>query len=313
MTIDEPVKEYKVLTRKKNSETALNILKRLTSQVKPILVKRSWTIKHLCEFFPTNPNLLVNVNSGWKINLRLRPHFDDTQFLEYEDILGTLLHEIAHIVRGPHDAQFYKLLEELKTETEMLMASGYHGEGFYSKGHRLGTSSSLPSNLRIAAAAAAEKRQRLSKLMLPTGGVRLGGIGDDSNISPSQLAAMAAQRRLQDKLWCGGSQTIVIESSDDEENVTKDRRNKRRLETDHGDDRNQKKGCVTPHEKDAWICSACTFRNQPLVLVCEVCLFQRPTASDSDHWMCPQCTLINERKRQTCTACDFIKGTSVQS
>lgn len=35
----------------------------------------------------------MNVNRGWKVNLRLRPHYDDTQFLEYEDILGTLLHE----------------------------------------------------------------------------------------------------------------------------------------------------------------------------------------------------------------------------
>lgn len=58
MTLDEPVKEYKVLKKKKCSDTALTILKRLASQVKPILVKRSWKIKNLCEFFPTNPNLL---------------------------------------------------------------------------------------------------------------------------------------------------------------------------------------------------------------------------------------------------------------
>ncbi|KAG1461026.1 hypothetical protein G6F46_005118 [Rhizopus delemar] len=216
MTLDEPVKEYKVLKKKKSSDTALTILKRLASQVKPILVKRSWKIKNLCEFFPTNPNLLgVNVNHGWKINLRLRPHYDDSQFLEYNDILGTLLHEMAHIVRGPHDEQFYKVLEELRTETENLMASGYVGEGFHSKGHQLGSSLLNPTNSRQAAAEAAAKRQKLSKIMIPTGGVRLGG-NAEKDLTPAQMAARAAQKRLEDKVWCGGSQTIVIEDSEEE-------------------------------------------------------------------------------------------------
>lgn len=42
--------------------------------------------------------------------------------MHYESILGTMLHELAHIVRGPHDAVFYKLLDELKAECEELMA-----------------------------------------------------------------------------------------------------------------------------------------------------------------------------------------------
>jgi hypothetical protein len=108
----DPVKDYKVLVKKPRHVEALHLLKRLASQVKPVLSKHNWTIKNLVEFFPTNPNLLgivilfkcviyivlkffqgMNVNRGWKVNLRLRPHYDETQFLEYEDILGTLLHE----------------------------------------------------------------------------------------------------------------------------------------------------------------------------------------------------------------------------
>jgi adenylate kinase len=55
---DELVKNYQELKKKPNSEQALNILKRLASQVKPILINRHWTIQNLCEFFPSNPNLL---------------------------------------------------------------------------------------------------------------------------------------------------------------------------------------------------------------------------------------------------------------
>lgn len=57
MNNNDPVKEYKVL-KKINSNEAMNILKRISSQVKPILIKRNWKIQHLCEFFPSNPNLL---------------------------------------------------------------------------------------------------------------------------------------------------------------------------------------------------------------------------------------------------------------
>jgi hypothetical protein len=115
---------------------------------------------------------------------------------------------MAHIARGPHDEIFYKLLEELKQETEILMASGYRGEGFYSDGHNLG-SRSVPQYLsKQIAAAAAEKRLQTAKIMLPSDGVRLGG-GTKSplmrNMTPAQRAASAAEKRLRDKIWCGGS------------------------------------------------------------------------------------------------------------
>lgn len=56
------VKAYVVLKKKPGSDQALNILKRLASQVKPILNNRNWTIKNLCEFFPTNENLLGTIS-----------------------------------------------------------------------------------------------------------------------------------------------------------------------------------------------------------------------------------------------------------
>ncbi|KAI9250023.1 WLM domain-containing protein [Sporodiniella umbellata] len=320
MATNDPVKEYKSLKRKKNPEKALELLKKVASQVKPILVKRSWTIKNLCEFFPTNPNLLgTNVNRGWKVNLRLRPSYDDTQFLEYKDILGTMLHEMVHIVRGPHDEQFYKILDELKAETELLMASGYTGDGFQSKGNLLGGVN--VANHRSAMAEAAKKREKLSKIMIPAGGVRLGGSAL-KNATPAQMAARAAQRRQQDNIWCGGSQTIVIEDSDEEsgsENITQKSREDQKqpiVQSESVRDSKRKRSAVADLDGKSkklcttgkWQCSACTFENQSLALACEMCLSLKPTQEDdNDLWQCPQCTLMNERKWQSCVACSFIR------
>lgn len=79
------------------------------------------------------------------------------------------------------------------------------GQGFDLPGKRLGGYSRQPplSSLRQQALAAAEKRSQRGAL-LPHGPMRLGG---DSSIkavlSPVQAAAMAAERRLRDDLWCG--------------------------------------------------------------------------------------------------------------
>ena len=59
----------------------------------------------------------LNIGGGGgvtsQIKVRLRPHGQDSTFLPYESLLGTMLHELVHNVRGPHDAVFYKLLDEI--------------------------------------------------------------------------------------------------------------------------------------------------------------------------------------------------------
>lgn len=93
------------------------------------------------------------------------------------------------------------------------------GEGFDLPGRRLGGFSRQPpiSALRTTALAAAEKRAKVGSL-LPPGPKRLGG---DSTImaalSPIQAAAMAAERRLQDDIWCGSS---ACGASDEGEGVS---------------------------------------------------------------------------------------------
>ena len=68
-----------------------------------------------CIVRPKNARLLgLNVNRGAEVKLRLRRDGRDHDFIPYEEVLDTMLHELAHIVRGPHDAQFYKLWDELR-------------------------------------------------------------------------------------------------------------------------------------------------------------------------------------------------------
>ena len=55
----------------------------------------------------------LNINRGAEVKLRLR-EFDSTgKFLPYEAVVGTMLHELCHNDIGPHNAQFYKLLDEI--------------------------------------------------------------------------------------------------------------------------------------------------------------------------------------------------------
>ncbi|KAJ2026699.1 hypothetical protein GGI06_000038 [Coemansia sp. S85] len=180
---------------------------------------RQWKVQVLREFFPTNANLLgLNVNRGQEIRIRLRPSHDPTQFLPYYDLLGTMLHELVHIVRGPHDAEFYRKLDELKSEAEVLLAKGYRGDGFYSDGTRVGVgvSHNVPRHgLREQTVRAIEARKR--KEMLGGPPRTLGGAGDwvalQAHNTPARMAAMAMERRLKDEKWCGESMAGVVSAT----------------------------------------------------------------------------------------------------
>ncbi|XP_020277299.1 uncharacterized protein LOC109851528 isoform X1 [Asparagus officinalis] len=199
--------EIKAL-KKPGDDESRRILDRIAKQVQPIMRRREWRVKLLSEFCPSNPTLLgLNVGGGVEVKLRLRRPKRDWDFFPFEQVLDTMLHELCHIQHGPHNAQFYKLWDELRVECEELVSKGITGtgQGFDARGQRLGGFTRQPplSSLRQAAAAAAVKRARNGAL-LPSGPRRLGG---DSEImtalSPIQAAAMAAERRMQDDLWCG--------------------------------------------------------------------------------------------------------------
>ncbi|XP_044482428.1 uncharacterized protein LOC123208870 isoform X2 [Mangifera indica] len=161
----------------------------------------------------------MNVGQGLNVKLRLRRPNRDLDFIPFDQVLDTMLHELCHNAHGPHNANFYKLWDELRKEYEELISKGISGTGggFDLPGRRLGGFSCQPplSSLRQIALTAAEQRARFGSL-LPSGPRRLGG---DSSImadlSPIQAAAMAAERRLQDDIWCGSQSSGDGESSSD--------------------------------------------------------------------------------------------------
>ncbi|XP_052208576.1 uncharacterized protein LOC127812234 [Diospyros lotus] len=213
--------------KKVGEDEARKILERVAKQVQPIMRKHKWRVKLLSEFCPKSPSLLgLNVGGGLQVKLRLRRPNRDWDFFPFDQILDTMLHELCHNAHGPHNASFYNLWDEIRKECEDLMTKGITGigEGFDLPGRRLGGFSHQPplSSLRRTALAAAEKRAHLGSL-LPSGPKRLGG---DSSImvalSPVQAAAMAAERRLQDDIWCGLESCEAYEEGENNFDILED-------------------------------------------------------------------------------------------
>ncbi|KAJ3240816.1 hypothetical protein HDU81_002669 [Chytriomyces hyalinus] len=210
---------------------AMKMLRRVASLVSPLMTKRGWVLPLLREFVPDNANLLgVNVNRGQEIRLRLRPGHSLDTFYDLDFVLGTMLHELTHNIRGPHDAEFYRNLDMLSKEHDDNVAGGWTGAGFDSAGIRLGGGRRKvdEGEARAIALRAALEREKIGKIMIPAGGRKLGGslAGKEKTMSPGEMAAMAAERRLKDRVWCGskgdGGHSHVHVISDDEESDSED-------------------------------------------------------------------------------------------
>ncbi|KAI8924325.1 WLM domain-containing protein [Entophlyctis helioformis] len=217
---NEFIGSLRVLSRKSMPEQALELLQRIAAHVRPIMKSRALQVGEVEEFFPANEGLLgLNVNRGRTIRLRLRPASAESSFLGFEDVLGTMLHELTHNIHGAHDAKFYKYMDGLWDEYEQLMASGFQPEGARLGGKRIESEAVA----KAAALASAERRRRINAIMLPAGGRRLGGSSSSGSsgssgsgsagglslgqleglLTPAQMAAMSAERRAKDQIWCG--------------------------------------------------------------------------------------------------------------
>lgn len=111
-----------------------------------------------------------------------------------------MLHELAHIVQGPHDAKFHALWDQLRDEHQGLLLKGYTGEGFLSEGRRLGGARLPPQEARRLAREAAEKRR--VQPIGTGGGKRLGGAAPRPGDDIRRVIADAAQRRNQTLKGC---------------------------------------------------------------------------------------------------------------
>ncbi|GAA6016109.1 hypothetical protein JCM10207_004447 [Rhodosporidiobolus poonsookiae] len=207
------VGEFTVLKTQPGSERALELLRKIHSLVKPIMKKHGWYLPVLSEFFPKNPNLLgINCGGGAKICIRLRPADDPHSFLPLEEsLIGTILHELTHNHRGPHDDIFFKFLDGLQDEYDALRSSGYSGEGFLGSGHRVGEGVSHDKGVSLREAREKalrrfEERERVRRV-LGTGG-RLGGKAPETKGKRrGDILAEAAERRQRANKICGGDDT----------------------------------------------------------------------------------------------------------
>ncbi|KAG6009162.1 hypothetical protein E4U21_003232 [Claviceps maximensis] len=197
------VGSYVHLAREARAAEALVTLKKVASLVKPIMRARGWKVGQLAEFYPEQANLLgLNVNRGMKICLRLRYPGDRNQFMPTENVVDTMLHELAHIVHGPHNQQFHALWDQLRDECQGLMMKGYTGEGFLGQGQRLGGARMPDREIRRVAREAAEKRRGQSALAGGSGR-RLGGTAPRPGQDIRQTIATAVERRNAILRGCG--------------------------------------------------------------------------------------------------------------
>ncbi|KAI6371361.1 hypothetical protein MCOR25_003969 [Pyricularia grisea] len=209
---------YSHLKNLSRQEDALHTLKRLASMVKPIMRARGWRVRQLAEFYPDQQNLLgLNVNRTHKILVRLRYPGDVNQFLPFEEVTDTLLHELAHIVHGPHDTKFHALWDQLRDEHEGLLRSGYTGDGFLSVGHKLG-GRRIPMDeaRRIARVAAERRRAERGDL-----GRVLGGRAPRPGENIREVIANAAGRRQASLQGCGNTKHGEGEIRQIEETATR--------------------------------------------------------------------------------------------
>lgn len=281
-------------------EEARKILEKVAMQVQPIMRKRKWKVNVLSEFCPANPSLLgLNIGPGAEIKIRLRRPNYEWDFFPYEQIIDTMLHELCHNEHGPHNAQFYNLLDEIRKECEELMVKGISstGKGFDLYGRRLGGFSQQPplSSIRQTALVADESRVH-HRALLPSGPQYLGGDNSiKSALSPIQAAAMAAERRLHDDMWCGskslGGETYITSSSGT---------SARSIQTSAI----QSSVAKETFEGAKWQCKTCTLLNKPLALLCEACGTEKQKdVFKYKVWYCKFCTLENSVELGRCLCC----------
>lgn len=129
--------ETKALRRSGEGE-AKRILDRIAKQVQPIMRRRMWKVKLLSEMQLNLFNFSMfiylievgevvdwrtscssknalgsNLGAGLRIKLQLRKLNRDQEFLPFDEVLDTMLHELCHNDIARHDAKFYKLWKEL--------------------------------------------------------------------------------------------------------------------------------------------------------------------------------------------------------
>lgn len=192
------------LRKMASRDQALELLHDIANKVAPIMSFYGFKVGTLCEMYPRNTCLLgLNVNGGSKICIRLRPASNKNWFLPLQDLIGTMLHELAHNKCGPHNKAFYKLLDEIKEKYYEVESRGsYKATGYFMESRKLGSTSTFASNNSVRA----QRIKRLIKTRYTTKNSKLGTsfFGKASHLSrpTRELILEAIQRRSRDEKSC---------------------------------------------------------------------------------------------------------------
>lgn len=244
-----------------------NLFEKASKHVAPLMKRRNWTVRLLKEFMPQNPSLLgLNENSGQIIYIRARPPYSPNETYPYEDILGTLLHELVHIEHGPHNAKFYQLLEEVTLECETLPIV-----------ETILQHKTPPiEQRRLLALRAVERRMQLEKIMSKSGQKLGGNASTMKMLSPQEAAAIAAEKRNRDDIWCNKEE--YHKTHPPPLPVIQDKTISMNMETEAEMDVETAEETEaediydsTPSEDNYWNCSQCTLINIPFTTTCEAC------------------------------------------
>jgi hypothetical protein len=281
------------------SKKAKELLHRVVQEFLPIITRRQYNILSISEMCCCNDGLDFDENDDDKdkrrkrkrklmgsnvwgynqitttrsrfkshtIHIRLRKPNNHQQFLSYEDVAGTLAHELAHCERAPHDAPFYKVMDSILEEHAQQQIS----------------------NVNVPFMQQQQQQQQQQQ----TVGHKLGG--DTTFIcwmTPKEAAVAAAECRRRQHLLrhrgdFGCCQTIQIDDDeDDNENSnhhhpkrihppTKQPRTLEKIpEVVDLTDINTKDDYVTEPRND-WSCPWCTYRNRAMALACDICQMER--------------------------------------
>jgi WLM domain. len=272
------------ITTLPSDENAMALLRRVQSEFTIIAQKRGYAISSVTEMcccadgldhLPgkkrgrktrTMPNNVLGYNltqgtrgggqrrSVHRIHLRLR-HPNRHTFYSYDDIAGVMCHELAHCEVGPHNAQFYKVMDEIMEQHAVFMVRGVVTDqsGFpinSDDAHVLGggrTGDCVGNDRRRRHEEIAQNRLRKQKMLGLGGSFRLGGgflpggtaAASLAHLPPSEAAKVAAERRIEelrrnDSKYCLPCQEVIeiLDASSDEEEEMKGEKDLGRIGTD---------------------------------------------------------------------------------
>lgn len=205
------IKELGSLQKMPDKDKALDILHKVAIQVAPLMRKHNLKVGLLREFHPKDPRLLgLNVNGGQKILLRLRPAHDLRSFLSFDDVVGTMLHEMVHNKIGPHNALFYKLLNEYKLEyLSIRRSSAFESTGYLAESERLGgriSTGRTVNDIRVGRLTSSKKYKSETRKL------GAGSVSKTPKKSLKELIREAAVRRLEDLVSCAEERADLVEA-----------------------------------------------------------------------------------------------------